>query len=52
MKETGLREQIKTLSDALEVEKLVSTKIQEFIIKKKAVIEKESETRDALGSTK
>jgi len=52
MDETGLREQIKTLSDALEVEKLVSTRIQEFIIKKKKIIEQKSDERDRLREKK
>lgn len=43
---------IQTLKDSLEVEKLVSQRMQEFISKKKAIVEQLARQRDELKDKK
>jgi hypothetical protein len=52
MEATKLQNDIQELNDAIEVEKLVSKKIQDFIKKKKEAMDKTSESRDKLREKK
>lgn len=52
MEETNLRNEIQEIKESLEVEKLVSKKIQDFILKKKLIIEDKNETREKLREKK
>lgn len=48
MKETELRERITDLRSKMEIEKLVSEKIKDFITKKKDIVEKKAEEREKI----
>lgn len=52
MEATKLQNDIQELNDAIEVEKLVSKKIQDFIKKKKVAMDQTSEARDKLREKK
>lgn len=47
-----MRNEIKTLTEAIDDEKKVSKKIQEYIAKKKGIIEETSEVQDKLREKK
>jgi len=51
MKETQLQDEIQKIKDNLEIEKLVSKKITDFIEKKRQIIETKTEKRDKLRET-